>query len=200
MTDAAKAMKAQFKVAMTGTPIENRLAELWCITDLVHDACLGSLKEFRQRYENGTSEAISSLKVQLEIDTPKVARIMLRRTKRDHLPDLPQLAEEPLPILMPPSQQAAYDAARASARASQEPGRALQALQSLQRISLHPDLNMEGDDQAFIQASARLIGLMQVLDRAHRAERHWFSSTPAKCKRASVRCYSGAIGCRRRRC
>ena len=46
--------------------------ELWCITDLVHDACLGSLKEFRQRYENGTSEAINSLKIQLISSADKV--------------------------------------------------------------------------------------------------------------------------------
>lgn len=167
MTEAAKGMKAQFKVAMTGTPIENRLAELWCIADLVHDACLGSLAEFRRRYElSGAPEAIGSLKTQLELETANTARIMLRRTKRDHLPDLPDLIETPLVVPMPPQQRLAYDAAISSARTAREPGGPLQALQNLLRISLHPDPAMAGDDETFIRCSARLIGLIQVLDGA----------------------------------
>lgn len=172
MTDAAKGMKAQFKVAMTGTPIENRLAELWCITDLVHDACLGSLAEFRRRYElSSAPEAIGSLKTQLELETPNAARIMLRRTKRDHLPDLPDLVETPLVVPMPPEQRSAYDSAIATARASREPAGALQALQNLSRISLHPDPAMAGDDETFIRSSARLIGLVQALDGAEAESR-----------------------------
>jgi len=41
LTDAAKAMQAEFRVALTGTPVENRLADLWCILDTVHPGCLG---------------------------------------------------------------------------------------------------------------------------------------------------------------
>ena len=36
ITDAAKGMNADFRIAMTGTPVENRLSELWCIVDGVH--------------------------------------------------------------------------------------------------------------------------------------------------------------------
>ena len=44
LTDAAKAMNIEFRVAMTGTPVENRLADLWCIVDAVHPGYLGELK------------------------------------------------------------------------------------------------------------------------------------------------------------
>ena len=40
LTDAAKAMNIEFRVAMTGTPVENRLADLWCIVDAVHPGYL----------------------------------------------------------------------------------------------------------------------------------------------------------------
>ena len=51
VTDAAKAMNADFRIAMTGTPVENQLSDLWCITDAVHPALLGDLKGFSARYE-----------------------------------------------------------------------------------------------------------------------------------------------------
>ena len=48
VTDASKAMNAEFRIALTGTPVENRLADLWCITDAVHPACLGDLKTYEK--------------------------------------------------------------------------------------------------------------------------------------------------------
>ncbi len=46
MTDAAKAMNADFRIALTGTPVENRLADLWCIVDGVAPGHLGDLRRF----------------------------------------------------------------------------------------------------------------------------------------------------------
>ena len=45
-TRAAKALKARFKILMTGTPIENRLSDLWSIFDFLNKGLLGSTKEF----------------------------------------------------------------------------------------------------------------------------------------------------------
>ena len=47
---ALRAMKYQFRLAMTGTPVENSLEELWSIMDFVQPGGLGSLKQFRQNY------------------------------------------------------------------------------------------------------------------------------------------------------
>ena len=47
---AAKRLRASHRVALTGTPIENRLSELWSIMDYLNPGYLGSLQEFRKRY------------------------------------------------------------------------------------------------------------------------------------------------------
>ena len=52
LTDAAKAMNADFRIAMTGTPVENRLSDIWCIADTIHPALLGDLRFLEFRPEN----------------------------------------------------------------------------------------------------------------------------------------------------
>ena len=49
-TQAIKAIKANMKVAMTGTPVENRLSELWSIFDFINKGYLGSLTDFSKNY------------------------------------------------------------------------------------------------------------------------------------------------------
>ena len=51
MTHAVKALNADFVLAMTGTPVENRLADLWCIADAVQPGALADLTDFSARYE-----------------------------------------------------------------------------------------------------------------------------------------------------
>ena len=166
ITDAAKAVKADFIVAMTGTPVENRLADLWCITDTVYPAVLGDLKTFSKTYEE-TQDPQTTRGLRLLLDQPRNARpaLMLRRLKRDRLPDLPEQREIHYTAPMPTGQHDAYAAAVAAARESDAPGAMLQALHAFRRISLHPDVTMDVPDETFIAASARLQILFQVLDR-----------------------------------
>lgn len=166
ITDAAKAVKADFIVAMTGTPVENRLADLWCITDTVYPAVLGDLKTFSKTYEE-TQDPQTTRGLRLLLDQPRNARpaLMLRRLKRDRLPDLPEQREICYAAPMPAGQYDAYSAAVAAARESDAPGAMLQALHAFRRISLHPDVTTDAPDEAFISASARLQILFQVLDR-----------------------------------
>lgn len=166
ITDAAKAVKADFTIAMTGTPVENRLADLWCITDTVYPAVLGDLKTFSKIYEEAqdpeTTRGLRRL-----LDQPRHARppLMLRRLKRDQLPDLPEQREIHYTAAMPARQRDAYAAAIVEARQSDAPGAMLRALHAFRRISLHPDVTMEAPDDVFIAASARLQILFQVLDK-----------------------------------
>ncbi len=51
MTHAVKALNSEFVLAMTGTPVENRLADLWCIADAVQPGALADLRAFSGRYE-----------------------------------------------------------------------------------------------------------------------------------------------------
>ena len=50
VTKAAKAQKADFKIACTGTPVENSLVDLWCLFDFIQENLLGSLTEFNKEY------------------------------------------------------------------------------------------------------------------------------------------------------
>lgn len=173
LTDAAKAMNIDFRVAMTGTPVENRLSDLWCIVDAVHPGYLGELKGFSARYErNPDEDELRSLKDQL--DRPRGGRppLLLRRLRWDHLPDLPSCGENVIEQEMPPPQRTAYEETIAGARGSDSPGAMLSALGALRRISLHPCPDSPDADEAFINASARLILLFQILDGIHeRGER-----------------------------
>jgi SNF2 family DNA or RNA helicase len=61
MTHAVKGLNTEFTLAMTGTPVENRLADLWCIADAVQPGALSDLKEFSSLYEVEGSD-VSSLR------------------------------------------------------------------------------------------------------------------------------------------
>ena len=165
LTDAAKAMNIEFRVAMTGTPVENRLADLWCIVDAVHPGYLGELKRFSARYERKADEGeLRSLKDQLDRSRGDRPPLMVRRLRWDHLPDLPTCEENIVEAPMPPPQRAAYEETVVAARNSTMRGAMLSALSALRRISLHPDSESPENDAEFIKGSARLILLFQILD------------------------------------
>lgn len=164
LTDAAKAMNAEFRIALTGTPIENRLADLWCIVDTIHPSFLGDLKHFSSRYE-ATPDTGNLQLLKRSLDTAHGGRppLLLRRLRIDHLPDLPTCTESVVEEEMPPLQREAYEAA---GKLSQGENRAaiLSTLHHLRASSLHPDLDSESDDDSFICESARLIGAFRTLD------------------------------------
>ncbi len=90
VTLAAKKLKADFRIACTGTPVENSLADLWCLFDLVQPGLLGALEEFGKTYrrpiECETNEQVQALK-RLQV---AIAPQTLRRTKSDIAADLPK--------------------------------------------------------------------------------------------------------------
>ncbi len=169
ITDAAKAMNADFRIALTGTPVENRLSDLWCITDAVHPALLGDLKSFSAEYERSPdAERLARLKGTLDRWRGGRPPLMLRRMKHDRLPDLPTSMEKLREALMPAPQRERYEAVIAAARGATRKGAVLQALQRLRACSLHPDPDMEAGDDDFIDASARLAVAVESLDEIAR--------------------------------
>ena len=80
---AVKTIQAEHRFAMTGTPIENRLSELWSIFDFLMPGCLGAYKKFKERFEapvvrEGDEKARKTLHLM-------VAPFILRRMKKDVL-------------------------------------------------------------------------------------------------------------------
>lgn len=167
VTDAAKGMNAEFTLALTGTPIENRLADLWCIIDTVQPKLLGSLKEFSTKYENEPDPAdLAWLKDALTGDQTARPSLMLRRMKADALAALPDRSEILIERDMPKAQADAYASAVQKIRSSGYQGAMLEGIQRLRRISLSPITRADaGDDDQWIASSARLLATFEALDQ-----------------------------------
>ena len=89
-TLAIKMLKSDIKIAMTGTPVENRLTELWSIFDFINKGYLGSLKDFQKSYAipiERFKETSRAAKLKMS-----VSPFVLRRLKTDKhvITDLPE--------------------------------------------------------------------------------------------------------------
>lgn len=105
---AVKVIKAEHKLALTGTPIENRLSELWSIFDYLMPGFLYSYSVFKKQFEtpivkNQDEEVAKQLQTM-------VAPFILRRLKAEVLKDLPEKIEEVRSIPLEGKQQKLYDA------------------------------------------------------------------------------------------
>ena len=168
MTEMAKALEADLTLAMTGTPVENRLADLWSIVDTTNPGLLGPLSEFHRKYEQPARkdpEMASSLAELLTKDT--CPPVMLRRLKEDHLKGLPAKEEVILEESMGGDQAAAYRAVVNRALANRGTrGAMLEALHGMRRTSLlATPLGPSGLTDADVNGSARLRSMIQVLDK-----------------------------------
>jgi SNF2 family DNA or RNA helicase len=80
----------RFKVACTGTPVENTLADLWCLFDFVQPALLGALNDFGRRYRRPIEAETDEEKARVEELRHIIRPQILRRTKADVAKDLPK--------------------------------------------------------------------------------------------------------------
>lgn len=105
---AVKAVKAGFRIALTGTPIENRLSELWSIFDYLMPGFLYSYDQFRKRIEkpvvSGQNEAAMAMLRKM------ISPFVLRRLKKDVLRDLPDKIEENTMTRLEGEQRELYEA------------------------------------------------------------------------------------------
>lgn len=168
----AKSLQVDFSIALTGTPVENRLSDLWSIVDAIAPGQLGSLREFHGQYEAQNPEenrvAIGELR-QLLTENPEPVRL-LRRMKADHLDGMPEKREHLIEEVMPPEQAATYSAIVSAVKnGAVDPMMILQLLQDMRRVSLIPDkLGPEGVTDEVVAKSARLKTLVKILDDVHR--------------------------------
>lgn len=92
VTKAAKAQKADFKIACTGTPVENSLTDLWCLFDFIQENLLGPLNEFGRTYRKPIEKVEGSDETVLTKLRETIAPQVLRRMKHD-VADLPAKVE-----------------------------------------------------------------------------------------------------------
>lgn len=111
MTQTAKAVKAVAagrRFALTGTPIENTLSELWSIFDFLMPGFLNTYKKFRERYE----QPIAAKQDEVAADRLRkmIRPFILRRLKKDVLKELPDKLEEVVYSRMEDEQRKIYEA------------------------------------------------------------------------------------------
>ena len=95
VTQAAMAIPARFRVACTGTPVENTLIDLWCLFDFIQPGLLGGLNQFGRDYQRPIEAAIERDTDALERLRALIEPQTLRRTKQDVAKDLPAKIEDP---------------------------------------------------------------------------------------------------------
>jgi len=131
-------LDSRHRIALTGTPIENRLQDLWSIMDFLNPGFLGDLSFFNSKYASGGGN-VSAL-------IAKVAPIMLRREKRSVAAELPPRTVTVLPVEMTEGQRALYDRELVLARSSvSEEGafELLAALTRLRQLCCDPELRLK---------------------------------------------------------
>jgi HJR/Mrr/RecB family endonuclease len=90
VTNACKALKADFKIAMTGTPVENTLIDLWCILDFAVPGLLGNASEFAKEFHNPLRDESADIHELTERLNRKIGIFIKRRMKRDVAKELPR--------------------------------------------------------------------------------------------------------------
>ena len=167
LTDAVLAMNIEFTVLLTGTPVENRPADIWSMLDRIEPGRFGTLKEFSKQYEENDG-ALQGLHTRLTQSGPSVApALMLRRLKEDHVQGLPKKHVHPIKVMMSQVQADAYTTTVRKGRLGATP--MLQTLQKLRRVSLCPYPPTRIDD---IEMSARLAETVEILKKiARRGEK-----------------------------
>ncbi|MFC8780679.1 DEAD/DEAH box helicase [Streptomyces nigra] len=149
---ALRTIPAPARVALTGTPVENNLSELWALLDWTTPGLLGPLKSFRARHaravENGEDEEAVERLARL------VRPFLLRRRKSDPgiVPELPPKTETDHPVPLTREQAALYEAvvresliAIETAEGMARRGLVLKLLTSLKQICDHPALYLKED-------------------------------------------------------
>ena len=169
---AARSVKANFRIGLTGTPIENHVGDLWAIMDAVAPGRLGTFSGYLDRYRVVTEKGMRELHGRLfkpvrngDAEYPPIAQ---RRFKESEIADLPRKDYHLYPAIMRESQADAYELARRHL-ADGARGAALKMLHHLRGVSLHPEdpESMQGalDIDSYFARSARFEEMRNILVR-----------------------------------
>ncbi len=167
---AARRLRARQKLALTGTPVENRLGELWSILDTVNPGMLGSREQFRHRFGKP---------IERDADADAAARLrritqpfVLRRSKADRqlVPDLPDKIEQVAWAGLTREQAVLYQHVvdqlltdAAATTGMKRRGLVLAALTRLKQICNHP-AHVLGDGSRLSGRSGKLTRYDELID------------------------------------
>jgi superfamily II DNA or RNA helicase len=171
---AARLLRADHRLALSGTPVENHLGELWSLFEFLNPGMLGSATVFHAAGGRNPDENTRTVLARA------LRPFILRRTKEQVAKDLPPKLEQTIHCQMEPAQRRLYDELRAHYRdsllarvardgISRSRMQILEALLRLRQAACHPGLI---DKTRTTEGSAKLDALMaqveEVLDEGHK--------------------------------
>ncbi|MEV7423823.1 DEAD/DEAH box helicase [Streptomyces sp. NPDC091212] len=179
---ALRTIPSPARVALTGTPVENNLSELWALLDWTTPGLLGPLKAFRSRHarivenvENARSADVKDAENEEAVE--RLARLvrpfLLRRKKSDPgiVPELPPKTESDHPVALTREQASLYEAVVRETMAAIEAaegiarrGLVMKLLTSLKQICNHPAQYLKEDAARLTGRSGKLALLDELLD------------------------------------
>ncbi|MGW1405878.1 DEAD/DEAH box helicase [Streptomyces sp. NPDC002403] len=174
---ALRTIPAPARVALTGTPVENNLSELWALLDWTTPGLLGPLKAFRARHARIVENTGSAAGLANDEAVERLARLvrpfLLRRKKSDPgiAPELPPKTETDHPVFLTREQVTLYEAAVRETMAFIEAsegiarrGLIMKLLASLKQICNHPAQYLKEEPTRLVGRSGKLALLDELLD------------------------------------
>lgn len=140
---AALEVKADFRILLTGTPLQNHLAEIWALFEVAVPGLLGSFNRFADRFvlpiERDKDREQQRLLKRL------ISPFILRRTKADVLNELPEKTETTIKVTLSPEERALYEQLREETQINLQTGeinpiQALASLMKLRQAACSPEL------------------------------------------------------------
>lgn len=168
---AAIALNADFRLALSGTPIENHLGELWSLFHFLNSGLLGSKEQFNRRFATPIEKCDIETRALLK---KLLSPFVLRRTKTQVLTELPSKTEITLAVELSDDERHLYEALRQQAieqLANAEGGQAIQVLaeiMKLRRFCCNPSLVVPDYNLSSSKLQVFAETLTEILDNQHK--------------------------------
>ncbi len=173
---SVKGLRAKTRFALTGTPIENSLSELWSIFDFIMPGYLFSYTRFAKRFERPAAKGETDILQQL---SRRIKPFLMRRMKKDVLAELPdkietklvtELTEEQRKLYLSYAKQARNEISDEISRVGFEKSRMqiLAALTRLRQICCHPGMFLENYEGGSGKVSLFLQIMAELRENGHR--------------------------------
>ncbi|MFW7378725.1 MAG: SNF2-related protein [Oligoflexus sp.] len=171
---AAYALRAEFRICLSGTPVENHLEDIWSLQQFLNPGLLGSRQYFRDAFVKPIQEGVAPAQLHLQ---QKLKPFLLRRLKKEVAPELPPRIEKVLYAELSPEERQNYDSILAATRKEvvdklSSGGNVLEVLEVLLRMRqacCHPALLPGGRGDHSAKLEILLEHLQTALEEGHKA-------------------------------